>query len=253
MLRQVYENYTPQDHHVWNLLYQRQMEVLPNRADENFFKGLEMIQFSDKFIPNYDEVNKHLANITGWAIYVVPGLVPDKDFFELLANKKFPCSTWIRKIEQLEYLQEPDMFHDVFGHVPLLTEPSYCEFLSGLARIALKHIDNAWAIELLSRVYWFTIEFGLIKTKKGNRIYGAGILSSPGESIFSLEGLVPEYPFDVSKVYETSYIKSKFQERYFLIDSYEQLYGSLDLIEKELEVKIKDLQLKEEWTASLQS
>lgn len=252
-MRQEYDKYTAEDQKVWSLLFNRQMEVLPGRADDAFFDGLRMIKFSAGNIPVFTETNQHLSAITGWEIEVVAGLIPDRDFFELLASCRFPCSTWLRTLEQLNYLQEPDMFHDVFGHVPLLTNQAYCDFLSGLAVIALKHIENPWAIELLSRIYWFTIEFGVIQSDNGLRIYGAGIMSSPGESEFSLQHKVPNYPFDVAHIFSTPYIKSKYQERYFVIQGYEQLYKSLDKIEEVLPQFINNQEKKAEWESTLET
>lgn len=236
MLKQDYERYSEEDFKVWRLLFERQQEVLPGRAAEEFFEGMKKIDFKASEIPRFTEMNKHLEKITSWNVVVVPGLIDNKSFFEYLLDKKFPASTWLRRLEELDYLEEPDMFHDVYGHVPLLTNQHFCDFLSGLSKIALKHIENEWAVEMLSRVYWYTVEFGLIQKGDKLEIYGAGILSSAGESVYALESDKPErVPYDVRRLLATPYIKDKFQETYFVIDSYEQLYNSLDLIETELE------------------
>ncbi|MGF1534709.1 MAG: phenylalanine 4-monooxygenase [Bernardetiaceae bacterium] len=236
MLKQDYERYSAEDFEVWKLLYQRQAKVLPGRAAREFLEGIQKIDFVAERIPYFPEMNERLSAITGWNVVVVPGLIDNKSFFEYLRDAKFPASTWLRRREELDYLEEPDMFHDVYGHVPILTNQPFCDFLSGLSEIALKHIDNEWAVEMLSRVYWYTVEFGLIQQGDRLEIYGAGILSSAGESVYSLESDIPaRVPYDVRQLLATPYIKDKFQETYFVIQSYEQLYQSLPLIEAELE------------------
>jgi phenylalanine-4-hydroxylase len=170
---------------------------------------------------------------------VVPGLIPNREFFQLMSNRNFCATTWLRTMEQLDYLQEPDMFHDVFGHVPLLTNPPLCNFLADLSRIALRFVENERVIELISRVYWFTVEFGLIREEGQLKIYGAGILSSVGETKYALGDIPVRIPYDVRLMLDTPYIKEKFQEKYFVIDSYDQLYASVDEIERLLEEEAK--------------
>lgn len=238
-MRQEYEKYTPEDHEVWSILYNRMMEILPSYSSEAYMNGIKNVGFSPDRIPNFKDSNALLTNITGWSIYVVPGLIDNKPFFEHLSNKEFPSSTWLRKKSQLEYLQEPDMFHDVFGHVPLLANVHFAKFLEKLAGIALKHIDNEWAVEILSRLYWYTVEFGLIKENGKLKVYGAGILSSSGETVYSIDSDIPErVPYDIKTLFATPYIKDKFQEIYFVIDSYEQLYNSIPQIEQILEEEL---------------
>ena len=176
---------------------------------------------------SFEETNDILQVQTGWRLAVVPGIVPDYTFFELMSNKRFPATTWLRKMKELDYLEEPDMFHDVFAHVPLLANQSFVDFLEELSNIGLQYVGNDYAIEILSRVYWFTVEFGLIQEEQGLRIYGAGILSSAGETKFCLSEKPPKHPFDVQTIANTSYRKDVFQDRYFVIDSYEQLYESI--------------------------
>ncbi len=238
-MKQEYEKYTEEDHKVWSILYGRQMEILANRASDAYLKGIELSGFEADKIPRYSEVNKRLRDLTGWEIYEVPGIVADDKFFELMANKKFPATTWIRKMEQLDYLQEPDMFHDVFGHVPLLTDQHFVDYLEQISKIATKHINDKWAVELMSRIYWFTVEFGLIKEGDDHKIYGAGILSSSGESIYSLESDIPErWDYDVEEIFNSQFVKEKFQVQYYIINSYEQLYKSVPQIEEKLELAI---------------
>lgn len=240
LIEQQYDEYTEEDFLVWKTLYDRQTEILPNLASPAFFKGIESIDFKPSKIPNFKEVNKLLGDITGWNLVVVPGLIDNKPFFELLEDKKFPATTWFRKFEQLDYLQEPDMFHDVYGHVPLLTNHDFCGFLMGLSKIALRHIENQDVVELVSRIYWYTVEFGLIQEKEGLKIYGAGILSSPGESVYSIESDVPErVPYDPYEIVKTPYIKDRFQEKYFVINSYRDLYESVSEIEKAIEHEMR--------------
>ncbi len=233
-MKQAYEEYTKENHLVWKTLFERQIVLLPKAATKEYLKGIEIIKFTQDHIPNFEQTNALLRDATGWEIAVVPGLIPDKEFFELLSNKKFPASTWLRKMEELDYLEEPDMFHDVFAHVPLLTNQAFVNFLQELSQIALEHIDNPLAIDLLSRIYWFTVEFGLIHEEEGLRIYGAGILSSAGETVFCLGDTPPRYDYNVSQILNTPYRKDVFQDRYFVIDSYEQLYTSIQDIKTAL-------------------
>jgi phenylalanine-4-hydroxylase len=229
-----YAAYTPQDYKVWEILFDRQMALLKDRAAEVFMQGIEAIHFTADRIPKFDEFNIRLETITGWNAVVVEGLIENKEFFELLKNRKFPASTWLRKMEQLDYLEEPDMFHDVFGHLPLLTNKTYCAYLYGLSKIALSYIDNPIAVELISRIYWFTVEFGLIRDNGILRIYGSGILSSTGESVYCLKSGIPSKRIDynVEKILDQPYIIDKFQETYFVIDTCLDLFESLPDIEQ---------------------
>lgn len=239
-LRQEYEAYTAEDFKVWKILYERQMPNLPKAASQAYLDGVEIVKFTADRIANFEELNEILKKTTGWAVQVVPGLIDDDLFFGLLNNRRFPSSTWLRKMEQLDYLEEPDMFHDAFAHMPLLTNQPYVDFLEKLSGIALKHIDNPWAIQLLSRIYWFTIEFGLIRENGELRIYGAGILSSKGETKFSLSDEPAHYSYDVRRIMNQEYWKDKFQDKYFVIESYEQLYNSIPEIEQVLEEMLKE-------------
>lgn len=243
-MTQEYNNYTAEDQKVWSILFTRQMEALASNAASEFIEGVVKVGFVKEQIPVFNEVNTRLLQLTGWQLEVVPGIIPQKEFFELLAQKKFSASTWIRKMDQLDYLEEPDMFHDVFGHVPVLTNRSFCDFLQGLSDIALKNIDNPYAVELLGRVYWFTIEFGLIRQKDKLKIYGAGIASSIGESKHSLSDMTEKLPFDVRTILETGFRNDIMQDKYFVIDSFEQLFKSLPIIERELQKLILKAALK---------
>lgn len=230
-LKQEYDKYTEEDFLVWKLLFQKQQKILEDRAAADFIKGMQLMQFEADRIADFEHVNSVLASTTGWSIEVVPGLIPDKDFFELLSLKRFPSSTWLRPLKSLDYLEEPDMFHDCFAHMPLLTEPFFVDYLQALSRIALKHMDDALAIELVGRIYWFTVEFGLIRESQSLRIYGAGILSSSGESIYCLGPEANRLPFDVKEILEKHYYKNDFQDRYYVINSYKELLEAIPQIE----------------------
>lgn len=235
-MKQEYDKYTAEDLEVWRILFDRQIQQLPGMATEEYLEGIRKIGFTADKIPDFREVNRILSGYTGWQLSVVPGLIGNKEFFELMSNRYFPSSTWLRSKEQLDYLEEPDMFHDVFGHVPLLTNPHLCNFLADLSRLALRFIDNLYAIELISRLYWYTVEFGLIQEQDGLRIYGAGILSSKGETWYSLHDPHPKrLPYDVRTIMQTPYIKEHYQEQYFVIRSYQQLYESVGEIEQVLQ------------------
>jgi phenylalanine-4-hydroxylase len=235
-MKQDYSAYTKDDFEVWEILFNRQIKQLKLIASKAYLEGIKKVDFHSDKIPNYLKTNALLQKITGWQIHVVAGLIDNKPFFELMQNRKFCASTWLRKREQLDYLEEPDMFHDIFGHVPLLSNQSVCHFLEELARIALRFVENPLAIEYIARLYWYTVEFGLIREDGQLKIYGAGILSSSGESIYCLESPVPQrINYDIIHIFHTPYIKEHYQEQYFVIDSYEQLFNSIPEIEAELE------------------
>ena len=228
---QVYNNYTSQDFLVWKTLFNRQMEILKPIISAEYLKALEVVKFTSDKIPDFEEVNNLLIPITVWGLQVVPNISPQKEFFEFLSQRKFTATCWLRSMEQLDYLEEPDMFHDVFAHVPLLSNQSYVNFFKGISDIALKHIDNQRAIELLGKIYWFTIEFGLIKENNQLKIYGAGIISSKGETDCCLSNKVVHQSFDIQTIFNTEFRTDILQSTYFIIDSFEQLYNSLPEIE----------------------
>ena len=233
-LTQDYARYTIDDQWVWGTLFERQMQVLPTVASGRFLEGLPRINFQTGRIPDFAATNPLLDQATGWSLVAVPGIVDDRTFFELLAARRFPATTWLRTPAQLDYLEEPDMFHDVFAHVPLLTDPFFADFLQAMGTLALRHLHDPYAVELLSRLYWFTVEFGLITEGGTLRIYGAGILSSAGETRFCLSDVPARRPFDVADILATPYVKDRMQDVYFVIDSYEQLVASVPSLEAEL-------------------
>ncbi|MFT6868181.1 MAG: phenylalanine-4-hydroxylase [Cyclobacteriaceae bacterium] len=233
-MKQIYEHYSAEDFQVWKLLYDRQILNLPTAASKTYLEGLNQVNFESDRIPAFSETNEILHQLTGWRLAVVPGIVPDYTFFELMSNRRFPATTWLRKMKELDYLEEPDMFHDVFAHVPLLSNQHFVNFLEALSKIGLEYVGNDYAIELLSRIYWFTVEFGLIRESGEIRIYGAGILSSAGETNYCLSDQPEHHEFDVDQMIETSYRKDVFQTQYFIIDSYDQLYHSIPKVRETL-------------------
>jgi phenylalanine-4-hydroxylase len=220
---QGFEHYSEAEHRTWTALYERQAGILPGRACDAFLRGLEALDLHGHGIPDFQELNEKLLKLTGWQIVAVPGLVPDAVFFEHLANRRFPAGNFIRGADQLDYLQEPDVFHDVFGHVPMLTDPIFADYMQaygkgGLRALSLGHLAN------LARLYWYTVEFGLMETPEGLRIYGAGIVSSRSESIFALESDSPNrIGFDLERVMRTLYRIDDFQQVYFVIPSLQYL------------------------------
>ncbi|MGH6985987.1 MAG: phenylalanine 4-monooxygenase [Caulobacteraceae bacterium] len=220
---QEWERYTSAEHDVWRTLYERQAALLPSRACRAFLDGLKALDLHGGGIPDFRRVNPQLERLTGWTIVAVPGLIPDQAFFEHLASRRFPAGSFIRKAGQLDYLQEPDVFHDVFGHVPMLTDPAFADYMQaygagGLRASRLAHLHH------LARLYWYTVEFGLMESAAGLRIYGAGIVSSRSETVFALEDPSPNrLGFDLERVMRTPYRIDDFQQTYFVISSLKAL------------------------------
>ncbi|OIN59648.1 phenylalanine 4-monooxygenase [Arsenicibacter rosenii] len=237
-MHQRYDQYTASEQAVWRRLYERQIAQLPGKASKAYLDGIATTGFVADHIPDFDrEINPRLLALTGWQVVAVPGLIDNRTFFTLMANRQFPATTWLRRADQLDYLQEPDMFHDTFGHVPLLSNQAFCNFLASLSQLALDHIQSEEAIDMISRLYWYTVEFGLIQEPEGLRIYGGGILSSPGETTYSLYDPTPHrLPYEVSTLLMTPYIIDRYQDRYFVIRSYEELYHSVPAIARNLEL-----------------
>ena len=222
-ISQDWAGYSAAEHAVWDMLYARQTEMLQGRACAAFRQGVDHLQLSEKGIPNFEELSERLSKRTGWRVVAVPGLVPDEVFFEHLANRRFVAGRFIRKPEQLDYLQEPDVFHDVFGHVPLLSDPVFADYMQAYGEGGLKAL-RLNALEKLARLYWYTVEFGLIAEPGGLRLYGAGILSSFGESRFALEDSSPNrLKFDLMRVMRTRYRIDDYQPTYFVIDNFGEL------------------------------
>ena len=220
---QDYSRYTEQDHDTYRRLYARQSALLPGLASEAFIAALPSLGAEDR-IPRFDEVNERLMRATGWEIVGVPGLIPEVPFFTLLANRKFPVTDWIRTPEEFDYIVEPDIFHDLLGHVPLLFNPVFADYVQRYGQGGLK-AERLGACEMLARLYWYTIEFGLIREAAGLRAYGAGILSSAGELAHSVQSPKPErLPLDLERTMRTRYKIDSYQETYFVIDSFQELF-----------------------------
>ena len=220
---QGWRRYTSAEHQVWITLYERQAALLPGRAADPVLKGLEALDLHRSGIPDFKRINEELNRLTGWRVVAVPGLVPDEVFFDHLANRRFPAGQFIRKADQLDYLQEPDIFHDVFGHVPMLTDPVFADYMQAYGRGGRRALDLG-QLHHLARLYWYTVEFGLLSTPQGLRIYGAGIVSSLAESIFALEDPSPNrLGFDPERTMRTPYRIDDFQQVYFVVPSLQAL------------------------------
>ncbi len=222
---QDYSRYIPQEQDLWKRLYARQSALVPQYACDEFIDILQSLNFSAG-IPHFDEINTKLFPATRWTLVAVPGLLPDDVFFTHLANRRFPVSVWIRKPEEFEYIVEPDIFHDFFGHVPMLFNPVFADYLEAYGKGGVKAIGLN-ALDYLARLYWYTVEFGLIQTPKGLRTYGAGILSSAGELPYCVGSAKPNrIKFDLLRVMQSKYKIDTFQETYFVIDSFQQLFDA---------------------------
>ncbi|MET0247178.1 MAG: phenylalanine 4-monooxygenase [Sphingomonas sp.] len=220
---QNWDAYTPEEHATWDTLFARQAKLLPGRASNAYLKGLEALRLSESGIPNFGELSERLMKLTGWQVIAVPGLVPDDVFFDHMANRRFVAGNFIRRPDQLDYIQEPDVFHDVFGHVPMLADPVFADYLEAYGRGGNRALELG-ALKHLGRLYWYTVEFGLIAEPEGLRIYGSGIVSSSAESIFALDDPSPNrIGFDLKRVMRTDYRIDDFQQNYFVIPSFEAL------------------------------
>ena len=220
---QDWDRYTPEEHAVWDTLFARQAAMLPGRAAQEFLDGLDILHLSRPGIPNFEELSEKLGKATGWSVVAVPGLVPNDVFFEHLANRRFVAGQFIRRADQLDYLQEPDVFHDVFGHVPMLADPVFADYLAAYGCGGQRALGLE-ALKYLGRLYWYTVEFGLIAEPEGLRIYGSGIVSSYAESQFALDDPSPNrIGFDLARVMRTEYRIDDFQQNYFVIPSFDEL------------------------------
>lgn len=219
-----YVQWQPEENRIWQDLYQRQMEIIPGQACDEYLQGLERLNLPTDRVPQLPDVSRVLKQHTGWEVTAVPALINFTDFFTLLANKEFPVATFIRRKEDFDYLQEPDIFHEIFGHCPLLTNPAFAHFTHVYGKLGLTASKEDRAF--LARLYWFTVEFGLLKTAQGLRIYGGGILSSPGETIYALESTVAERhslkPLDVLR---TPYRIDIMQPVYYVINHLDELFS----------------------------
>ncbi len=225
IIEQPWDDYSADDHTTWAQLYARQRELLVGRASDEFLIAQDAMGMTPDRIPKFDDINRVLGEATGWTLIGVEGLLPELDFFDHLANRRFPVTWWIRKPEQIDYIEEPDLFHDLFGHVPLLMNPVFAEYMQAYGKGGVKaHGIGPEALQNLTRLYWYTVEFGLIQQPNGLRIYGSGIVSSKGESIYCLESDASNrIGFDLERIMRTRYRIDTYQKTYFVIDSFEQL------------------------------
>ncbi|HYJ82587.1 MAG TPA: phenylalanine 4-monooxygenase [Allosphingosinicella sp.] len=225
---QSWERFGAEEHRVWDILYARQRRKLAGRAVAAFERGLDSLLLSRSGIPHFDDLNERLFARSGWTVVAVPGLLPDEIFFAHLARRQFPAGNFIRPATSLDYLEEPDVFHDVFGHVPLLAEPWFADFMQRLGEEGLKAVA-AGKVAIFSRLYWFTVEFGVALEDGALRLYGAGLASSFGEAAYALDSARPErLPFDLERVLRTPYRSDVFQPRYFVVDGMDALRTGID-------------------------
>lgn len=223
-VEQRWDEYSAADHATWRILYERQIDLIERYAAAEFVTGVHTLGASPQRIPRLEDTNAILTHTSGWRIVAVPGLIPDEHFFAHLARRQFPVTVWIRRRDEVDYLAEPDIFHDFFGHVPMLTNPVFASFMEAYGKAGPKALA-AGALKMLSRLYWYMVEFGLIRTAHGLRVYGAGILSSKGETVYSVESPTPHrIAFDLERIMRTDYLIDEFQRTYFVIDSFEQLF-----------------------------
>ena len=224
---QDWDAYSAAEHALWRRLYQRQATLVPKYACAEFNAALAVLDFGDA-IPRFDAINRKLEAATAWKLVAVPGLVPDLTFFEHLAHRRFPVTVWLRNPEEFDYIVEPDVFHDFFGHVPMLFNPVFADYMQAYGRGGLK-AHALGAIEMLARLYWYTVEFGLIETPQGPRVYGAGILSSGGEIGYCIDSPDPNrIGFDLLRIMQTRYKIDTFQETYFVIRDFAQLFEATE-------------------------
>ena len=220
---QDWAHYTAEEHATWDILFERQAKLLPGRASNAWLRGLDVLKLSKPGIPDFEELSDRLMQLTGWQVVAVPGLVPDEVFFDHMANRRFVAGNFIRRPDQLDYLQEPDVFHDVFGHVPMLADPVFADYLEAYGRGGQRALGLD-ALKYLGRLYWYTVEFGLIAEPEGLRIYGSGIVSSFAESRFALDDASPNrIVLDLARVMRTEYRIDDFQQNYFVIPSFDEL------------------------------
>src|SRR5437879_1479314 len=225
-IEQDWAAYTEDEHAIWRLLFERQQRLLVRRACQEYLDGLQGLGVAAGGIPEFRLLSDILDRATGWRIVAVPGLVPDDVFFAFLARRRFPSTCFIRRRDQLDYLQEPDVFHDIYGHVPMLMNPVFADYMQAYGEGGLKAL-RLGHLPMLARLYWYTVEFGLIATPHGRRIYGSGILSSAGESVYCLDDPHPHrLRFDLRRVMRTPYHIDRHQETYFVIDDFGQLFAA---------------------------
>jgi phenylalanine-4-hydroxylase len=239
-MKQEYHRYTEQDRHVWKTLFDRQHQQLQSVACSDYLRGLDLLApvLHANAIPDIEALNKRLYALTGWKITIVPGLIPVEEFFVLLLRKQFPSSTWLRQPSQLDYLEEPDMFHDVFGHVPLLAIPKYAQFMQQFGELGTRFLYNPQLVEELQRLYWYTIEFGLVKENDKLKICGAGLASSYGETQKAIQANGKFHvPFDMRKVLKEKFENNRMQDHYYVLENMMQLFSEMEELAAQLKTE----------------
>ncbi|MCW3072410.1 MAG: Aromatic amino acid hydroxylase protein [Bacteroidetes bacterium] len=234
-MNQNYERYTQEDHEIWSVLYERQTKLLKKYVNREFLEGLEMLQLDPAKVANIDEVSERLFKISGWSLVPAVGLLSHKDFFFLLHEKKFPITVNMRKRHELEFSELPDIFHDIYGHVPMLVNKTFCDFMEKFSTIAMNNFEDETIVTGLGRLYWFTLEMGLIQENDETKVYGGAILTSSNEidNIFNNE--TKRSVFDMQAVINSDYDNLKLQKEYFIINSFKQLIVALNEFEAHVE------------------
>ena len=226
-LPQKYDEYTTDEHAIWRTLFERQSGLLSEHAAPEFLAGLRLLGVDAHRIPVLEEASERLQRLTGFEVIGVPGLIPEADFFAHLAERRFPVTVWMRRRDELDYLVEPDLFHDFFGHLPMLAHTVFANFIQAYGAIGA-HAQSPAALKMLARLYWYTVEFGMVATPRGLRAYGAGILSSSGETVYAAKATGPaRIGFDLQRVLRTDYLIDAYQKTYFVLDDIEQLFDSV--------------------------
>ena len=226
------------DGEVWQILFSRQMALLKQSGYQEFLTGVDRIGFTESEVPSFDEVNQRLKTLNGWTVIPTTGICPPEEFFKLLSEKRFVCNSWLRPIESLDYIVEPDLFHDFFGHVPMLTSESLCQFFKALGDIAVKYGEYPGVIDKIERLYWFTVEFGLIKVNGNLKVYGAGIASSYTETLQALGENSRKHVYDVKKIMHHPFRTDVKQEDYYVINNIEELIDSIPEIFEVIEDEV---------------
>jgi phenylalanine-4-hydroxylase len=223
VVEQAWSRYTPAEHALWGRLVSRQLDLVDRYGATQVTAGLQALHLAER-IPRFDEASRVLRRASGWEIVAVPGLIPERNFFAHLAKRHFPVTVWLRTPQEIDYLSEPDVFHDFFGHVPLLCDPVFADFMQAYGNAGTK-AEAEGGLKMLARLYWYCVEFGLIRSGGQLRAYGAGILSSAGETVYSLQDPRPHrIGFDLERVIRTDYLIDAYQQTYFVVDSFEQLF-----------------------------
>ncbi|MBL4708566.1 MAG: phenylalanine-4-hydroxylase [Flavobacteriales bacterium] len=245
---QEYNQYTAEDHKVWKILFDRQSQNLADKACKEYLHCLDQLSpaLNGNTIPNFEQLNELLLATSGWSIEIVPGMIPVNDFFELLAKKKFCSSTWIRPLDKLDYLDEPDIFHDIFGHVPLLVHSCFSQFAHAFGKLGVKYREHVSIVEQLQRLYWFTIEFGTLTVNNETKVYGAGVISSYSETLHVLNKKTEIQNFNLDNVTTQSFVNTEIQQSYYSINNLSELLQLIPILENYFEKIVNEKKVQYE-------